>query len=164
MQRNNSFDFINNTLYVGKLLRVFPRFWWWPKSKFYNNEHFIICMQRRRFKDLARGLWITNGLKEWLKLIHLVRCLLELYTKPTACQLFTGYRGIIIATHCVVIRAIDKPYFTLPPPLAPVALWWCWCTLMSPLLCDGILQLILFPWLVLLPFSSVVPYLQLVIR
>ena len=97
----------------------------------------------------AWGLRITNGLKEWLKLIHPVRCLLELYTKPTARQLFTGYRGVIIAMHYMVIRAVDKPYFTIPPPLALVALRWCWCTLTSPLLCDGILQFVLFLWLVL---------------
>ena len=48
--------------------------------------------------------------------------LLVLYTKPIDRQLFTGYHGVIIAMHYVVIRAVDKPYFTLPPPLAPVAL------------------------------------------
>ena len=46
-----------------------------------NNEYFIICMQHKGLMDLARGLWITIGFKEWLEIIYPVRCYLELYTK-----------------------------------------------------------------------------------
>ena len=34
------------------------------QSRVDNNEHLVICMQRKSLMDLARGLWITIDLKE----------------------------------------------------------------------------------------------------